>query len=1090
MLHNTLPAHLTELSPRLAEHPIVVYQGFSPRFLRKAMGELTSLLPIDQYLSEDQLILPEDEAGRESLQKSLMEALVSHSDKAVAMPFEHYWALRTARGDETAWERPVLIFQNNLTHTYPNFSNLTAPDYAAIIDKGEEPEVNPDFSFFYTNPIHHDKQLLIQYPAWYMDEGVETISYFGELPTPDIEVKEISDLPAGYVSYPGADGSFTNLTIQVQQDSAPDTVNVVIGDSVFDKTAGLDLAPVNILGHLFALGGSNLQLFRLPPAKVQSFRPEVQEVLQQHWGSDSFRSLTFYTNPEQSSETYQISQGEIIEEIIQNAEKSKDGENYQDIFLTAPTGAGKSILFQIPAIYLAKTYNQVSIVISPLIALMNDQVEALHERGVPGATYINSELSPAEVQNRLQAIKDGEISIVYLSPELLLGYDIQYFIGERSLGLFIVDEAHTISTWGKEFRVDYWFLGEYLRKLKRYSGHRFPVVALTATAIYRGPHDMVFETVNTLELNAAKIFIGDVKREQISFNVNPLEIEGPYKKGRLAHTAQRVEEMLQEPKKVLIYFVWVRNLREIHKLISPEARMKVGTYYSGMKSDAKAEAISKFKDGSYQIILATKAFGMGVDISDIEVIYHNAPSSSFTDYVQEIGRAARKKTLTASAGLDFHPRDLSFSRSLFGGSSIKQWQIRATMDKIRDLQGVKQSPNLMLSPDSFTHIFNERSSQDVEQKVKRTLMLIEKDLANMTQRTILRIRPHTVVNEVYARVSKEIQDDFMEKYGVHAEKIESARMQQRTMAGGHHMIMKEKPPVYKLQLARIWENNFPEYTYPQIRYHYGQKRLFDEFSAGEVYPQMELSIELFYEVEEVKQRFESFFNALATALGSFGSKYFTRQTFTKVLNEHMPEEFNLNVSKTANLILSLYSSGGKINRYRKVKWTRPEGGAFLLSEENDAGQAALLFIKKDFDQVRQHLRQRLTTMLREVQEGNYNDFISTSKNKRTLNVCYMIDALQLGAFELVGGDRPLIFVRICDPAFFNQVVDDSRYKNQLAKALQDKFTVTQNMMKDFFSAELETTDRWRYIEDYFLGRMDIPDLDAPKEEAAEAETKA
>ncbi|MEO1448544.1 MAG: DEAD/DEAH box helicase, partial [Bacteroidota bacterium] len=826
MLHNTLPAHLAEIAPRLTENPLLVYQGFSPAFLQKILSEHTPLLSPDSYISADgQLQLPSDAEGRAALGAQLKEALAKSGDKPVALPFEHYWVLRAVRETEETWGRPVLVIFNNLTNTYPNFSTLSAPDYAAIIDKGEEPEVNPDFSFFYTNPVQHDNQLLIQYPAWYLDEEVETLPYFNELPAPDITVKELADLPPDYASYPDAGGSFTSLIIQVQQNAAPEAVHLVIGDSVFDKTAGLDLTPVNILAHLFSLSSHTLHLHRLPPAQVQQFRPAVQQVLQNHWGSDSFRSLTFYTNPEASNETYQISQGEIIEEIIQNAEKSKQGANYQDIFLTAPTGAGKSILFQIPAIYLAQTYQQVSIVISPLIALMNDQVEALHERGVPGATYINSELSPAEVQNRLQAIKDGEISIVYLSPELLLGYDIQYFIGERSLGLFIIDEAHTISTWGKEFRVDYWFLGEYLRKLKRYSGHRFPVVALTATAIYRGPHDMVFETVNTLELNAAKIFIGDVKREQISFDVNPLEIEGTYKKGRLAHTAQKVEELLQEPKKVLIYFVWVRNLREIHKQISPEARMKVGTYYSGMKADAKADAIAKFKSGDFQIILATKAFGMGVDISDIEVIYHNAPSSSFTDYVQEIGRAARKKSLTASAGLDFHPRDLSFSRSLFGGSSIKQWQIRATMDKIRDLQGVKQSPNLMLSPDSFAHIFNEKSSQDVEQKVKRTLMLIEKDLARLTDRTILRIRPHTVVNEVYARISKEIQEDFVAKYGDYAEKIEAARMQQRTMAGGQHMIMKEKPPVYKLQLASIWESNFPEYTYPQIRYHYQNKRL-------------------------------------------------------------------------------------------------------------------------------------------------------------------------------------------------------------------------------------------------------------------------
>lgn len=1076
MLHNTLSGHLATLAPRLSDNPLLIYQGFSPVFLRKLSAEIPGLMPLDTYVSADNtLVLPEDAAARSALTSQLEQELTSSGDRSVAIPFEHFWLLEAA-SPEREWTRPVLLIVNNLANSYPNFSQLTAPDYAEIIDQGEVPEEDVDFSFFYINPFLHDAQLMIQYPTTYAMGVVEKLDYFEDLAAPEIEVVALEDLPSNYVSYPGADGSFTSLLIEVCKDQVDDTRHLVVGASVFDKTPGMDLQPVTVLAHLFALAGQTLKVSRLPVAEVGGYRPEVLDVLKNHWGSDSFRSLTFYRDPESDNDTFQVSQGEIIEEIIQNAEKSKAGENYQDIFLTAPTGAGKSILFQIPAIYLSQNYEQVSIVVSPLIALMHDQVDALHERGITGATYINSELSPLEVQNRLESIKNGEISIVYLSPELLLGYDIQYFIGERSLGLFIIDEAHTISTWGKEFRVDYWFLGEYLRKLKRYSGHRFPVVAVTATAIFNGPHDMVFETVNTLELNTAKIFIGDVKREQISFDVAPLEIEGAYKKGRMGHTARKVESFLESPKKVLIYFVWVRNLREVHKQISPEARMKTGTYYSGMKSDAKADAIEKFKQGDFQVMLATKAFGMGVDIPDIEVIYHNAPSATFTDYVQEIGRAARKKSLTATAGLDFNPRDLGFSRSLFGGSSIKQWQIRATMDKIRDLQGVRKSPNLMLSPDSFAHIFNERSSQDVEQKVKRALMLIEKDLARITRRTILRIRPNTVVNEVYARISNEIQEDFVAKYGAYAEKIESARMQQRTMVGGHQMIMKQKPPVYKLQLANIWEEHFAGYTYPQIRYQYQQKRLFDEFSAGEVYPQMELSMELFFEIQEVKDRFEAFFDAMATTLQGFGSKLFTRQGFTKALNENLPEEFSLNVSKTANLILSLYASGGSINRYRKVKWARPEGGAFILSEEGEGGQTTLLFVKKDFDQVRGHLRQRLTTMLREVEDRKFNDYISSSKNKRTLNVCYMIDTLQLGAFELVGGDRPLIFVRVCDPHFFGQVVDDGAYKNQLAKDLQDKFTVTQQMMRDFFSADMTPEDRWGYIESYFLGRMEIPEV--------------
>ncbi len=122
------------------------------------------------------------------------------------------------------------------------------------------------------------------------------------------------------------------------------------------------------------------------------------------------------------------------------------------MLLTAPTGAGKSLLFQLPAIYLGNEYKLLTLVVSPLKALIVDQVEALRELGYERVAYASSDLSPEQKNEVYRRVREGEVDLFYLSPELLLAYDISYFVGERRIGLVVVDEAHTVTTWGKEFR--------------------------------------------------------------------------------------------------------------------------------------------------------------------------------------------------------------------------------------------------------------------------------------------------------------------------------------------------------------------------------------------------------------------------------------------------------------------------------------------------------------------------------------------------------------------------------------------------------------------------------------------------------------
>ena len=260
----------------------------------------------------------------------------------------------------------------------------------------------------------------------------------------------------------------------------------------------------------------------------EACREEVCGLLNEIYGYEQFRELEIYDDLFKGKERLSISQGQLIEHVIREAEKVLEPDARPDnILLTAPTGSGKSLLFQLPAEYLGRKHGWLTLVVSPLKALIVDQVESLQDLGYTRVAYASSDLSPEQKLEVYRQVREGEVDLFYLSPELLLSYDIRHFVGDRHIGLVVVDEAHTVTTWGKEFRVDYWFLGRYLAGLKQTLGYDFPLFALTATAVWNpaGDNDMVFETIRSLQMAPCVLYIGTVKRRNIGFDIRQLEIE-------------------------------------------------------------------------------------------------------------------------------------------------------------------------------------------------------------------------------------------------------------------------------------------------------------------------------------------------------------------------------------------------------------------------------------------------------------------------------------------------------------------------------------------------------------------------------------
>ena len=309
------------------------------------------------------------------------------------------------------------------------------------------------------------------------------------------------------------------LKYKILNNKFKDKLFILINKNYLNKTNVKN--DLGVLKYLCSLKKINLICCTKINDLKNGFRADIQNLLKRYWNSNEFRVLKFYSNPDISNQKIELSQGDLIEEVIEEVENSKKNLNYNNIFITAPTGSGKSIFFQIPALYIANKYNYVTIIISPLKALMKDQIENLKLRGVNNACFLNSDLSFIEKTNYVEKIKQGEISIIYLSPELLqVSSDITNIIGDREIGLVVIDEAHTVSTWGKNFRIDYLLIGNYVQKIKQYKKYNFPILALTATAVYSGENDTIFEILEELKIDSFTLHIGEARKDNIKFDIN------------------------------------------------------------------------------------------------------------------------------------------------------------------------------------------------------------------------------------------------------------------------------------------------------------------------------------------------------------------------------------------------------------------------------------------------------------------------------------------------------------------------------------------------------------------------------------------
>lgn len=1066
---------------------LLVYKGFSSSFLNSVPG--TPLL--SGSINEKKDIFAFDRKTRRQLEKALLSL---EDGDTVWASYEEYSLIRK-RVDEAIEEDDLelIIYRNNLfPDYYPLEFSLSDETAEKIINVLEGNNQGPNID----------------------DECNKYINIYNSL------IKADGTYYGGFnnYEYDKSNGlvikDYYPHSSQVEDSQDVPDFKIFLNDDI--ETYLRDLARIkkstpNIIGVSYSTGAAAQRMLR--SLQTYCFENKIRivnyyEAIPEDRKLESelisiakndikisnftdFRNIKFYKNPDIDKEIIDLSQSQIIQEIIHQAEAAYDvstGQSFRDIFITASTGAGKSVMFQIPAVYLAQKYHKLTIIIEPVKALMQDQKEKLQNAGYTRVDAFNSDLiTQVEKEAVLQRIKNNEVDLLYLSPETLLSYSIETIIGDRDIGLIIIDEAHIVTTWGVGFRPDYWYLGGYLNRLrnqiqttkgKHRRVYRFPICAFTATAINGGIDDSVSDTIISLYMENPVKYLGYVRREDIKFDISIHEDDkklskSEYEEQKCQAFDNRLKQWLANNEKTIVYFPFASLARDASKGFRGFAGItvdkRIGTYTGRNINEQSNEAFNEtkkmtfdsFRDGTKPIVYATKAFGMGVDVNDVKNVYHYAASGNLSDYVQEIGRAARAESLVGTASTDFFYDDMRYMRVLFGMSQIRQYQIKKVLEGIYETyKGKKEARSFLISPESFTYIFKGKEDSCINQ-LKTCLLMLEKDFYDKYNFKVLISRPQSVFTKAFICINREHEQEVLSSiYGQYMGFIMRGRLNETQSDGS---IISDTGDIYTLDLKSIWEDHYPNLSFPQFKYWF-----FNGTASSDndvkimpsireyIAPRQRIAIESHGEhnLSEIRELILADFEFIADALYSeFRRQYFTLEDFIKLITDKY--------GKTKARIIgnSLFDLVDPSNKCVK-------------SRTNDSGRTTYSISNGNLKELmrRPIIRSNIMRNIISIQELSYTGFISLSSDNASNTALKLMSIFDYITYEVSGGKEPEIFIRLNDPSKIRSIViGNTPYTNSYISKAKRKHDRDKAILLKFFKDLNDDKERWDYIEDYFLG---------------------
>lgn len=1048
----------------------VFFQGLTPYMLRELAGHPSAVWGLADAIDTNGCLGLDSLA---QLKKSAFGCLMNE-EGPVFLPYEVLIDLRGAVGE--LYEGDILVVRNNLFDDmgeYPSPASTEALSEAARESDGS----SKDAAGKYYASVRRVGDGYLTMPVT-VDDAI-SLSYIDLFEVPHTMPQFDASTAGTRVVVPGDEYAACRLALC---DGNAQPVSFIVDDQLFEVREQSERLVT--LVHTASL----LSALDVPFAIVAQKPQQESEVpngnrllpiLKRYWGDGAdFRELKIYKDPSRGKEMQAVSQGEIASFAVEQAERAQRGEDgFSNIFVTAPTGAGKSLLFQLPALYLVLEYNLLTLVIEPLKSLMHDQVAGLKARGVKDVIALNSDISYQQRLEGYRKIADGSVSIVYLAPELLLESSIDTILNGRRLGLVVVDEVHTVSSWGREFRPDYWYLGSYLKRL-RANGGSFPIFCLTATAVYGGKDDMVAGTLRDLELDNCKLYIGSPRRDDIDFDIRRLDRadhSGPIEDVKRDLAIDWICNAVAQNDHALVYCPYRSQVEQIVE--SQPCGGKVLGFHAGYDSDYKKYVRETFSSGQCRVMVATNAFGMGVDINDINAVYHYAPTGNLSDYVQEIGRGARKEGLRAVAAVDFFAQDVRYARQLHSLSGFYQWQLKEVMAKLYGLYAsrpvAKRNENLLISPDSFSYLFARESDHTKKTNlVKSALMMVARDLEDRFNYPVIIVKPKPSYTTQYICINKDHEERFLGQYGRYVELLAKGSTRVEKHEGQSDVQIRDMGGIYCLQASKMWEDRFPNLTFDDFK-----RRLFGGEICGDkdspaVSGRRILDVEYRQAFSSVENKFRKYLDAIKAALEDLMLEgRFTKDDFAKALRTQ------LGVTKLPFDARLLFEA-----------LLRPTSNGYNTLVDMSfkcivhiASQKHLVQRNAQYRVSRQHLESSMRCLSDALPKLAPKDggsgkgrrlFLDTNGPNVRLSFAEVLQALNLASYEIRGGENPEISVRVKDAAKLKSLSMSARYSNQVLREQDARHEYSTRVMKRFFEVELSNEARWDLIEDYFLGNDD------------------
>lgn len=423
---------------------------------------------------------------------------------------------------------------------------------------------------------------------------------------------------------------------------------------------------------------------------------DIRRNLKSYFGYDHFR-------------TYE---GEPLQERAASA--ATHGKSLLAIF---PTGGGKSLTFQLPALIDGRAVHGLTVVISPLLSLMKDQVDNLAERGITDAVTINGLLDPISRALVIERVQNGDASLLYISPEMLRSNTIERILLARNVVRFVIDEAHCFSSWGHDFRVDYLYIGRFIAEYQKKKNSPTPIAVscFTATAKQKVIQDIRDYFKKMLGLNL-ELFATTATRTNLRYSVIYAENnEEKY---------QRLRSLTAEcDGPVIVYVSRTQRTVEIASRLKRDG-VEALPFNGKMESEQKIANQEAFMNDCVRVIVATSAFGMGVDKSDVGAVVHYDISDSLENYIQEAGRAGRDPNLSAHCYVLYNENDLDKHFILLNQTKLSMSEIQQVWSVIKRLTKHRSMVNSSALEIARQAGWDD-SVSDIENRVRTAISALE-----------------------------------------------------------------------------------------------------------------------------------------------------------------------------------------------------------------------------------------------------------------------------------------------------------------------------------------------------------------------------